>query len=73
MLRKILACSVCCEIIVIALFICCCLKDKLGPISMNCHIHEMVGNLKVELYLLGKLKFNFNSMSCQATEGSAVK
>ena len=31
------------------------------------------GNLKVERYLLGKLKFNCNSMSYQATEGSAVK
>ena len=30
-------------------------------------------NLKVERYLLGKLKFNCNSISYQATEGSAVK
>ena len=30
-------------------------------------------NLKVERYLLGKLKLNCNSMSYQATEGSAVK
>ena len=30
-------------------------------------------NLKVERYLLVKLKFSCNSMSYQATEGSAVK
>ena len=36
----------------------------------NCSLAD---NLKVERYLLGKLKFNCSSMSYQATEGSAVK
>ena len=34
---------------------------------------KYVNNLKVERYLLVKLKFNCNSMSYQATEESAVK
>ena len=34
---------------------------------------KATSDLKVERYLLGKLKFNCNSMSYQATEGSAMK
>ena len=37
------------------------------------HLSDRAITLKVERYLLGKLKFNCNSMSYQATEGSAVK
>ena len=42
-LEKILACSVIREMIVIALFTCHCLKDKLGLSSINCHIHAIIG------------------------------
>ena len=46
------------------------------PINDVCHLwifYYNGRNLKVERYLLVKWKFSCNSMSYQATEGSAVK
>ena len=41
--------------IVIALFTCLSLKDKLGLCSINCHIHAMTGNGSVRLQVLANL------------------
>ena len=53
-LMKILACLVSRGMIVIALFICLCLKDKLGICTTNCHIHTMTGNCSASLSVLPK-------------------
>ena len=52
MLKKILACAVSREMIVIALFICVWLEEKLGPCSLNYHIHTMTGNCSASLRVL---------------------
>ena len=52
MLKKILACSVSHERIMIALFSCICLKDKLGLCLINCHVHPMTGNCSTSLRFL---------------------
>ena len=51
-LKKVLTLSLSREMIVIALFTCICLKDKLGLCSMNCHIHAMTGNCSASLRVL---------------------
>ena len=55
MLKKILACSISREMIVIALFICLCLKDKLGICLINCHIRAMTGNCSANLRVIVNL------------------
>ena len=52
MLKKISACSVVREMIVIASFTRLCLKDKSGLCSINCHIHAMNGNCSASLRVL---------------------
>ena len=49
------------------------LKKPFYKQNGSCVYSAFRQNLKVERYLLGKLKFNCNSMSYQATEESAVK
>ena len=47
-----LTCSVIREMIVLALFTCVCLKEKLGLCSINRHVHVLSGNCSVSLQVL---------------------
>ena len=51
-LKKILACSVSSEMVVIALFTCPCLKDQFGLCLINCNIHAITGNCSASLRVL---------------------
>ena len=54
MLKKMLACSVICEMTVIALFTCLCLKDKLG-LLFNELSYPMTGNCSANMGVLASL------------------
>ena len=45
-------CAKVCETILIALFTCLCLKEKLGLCSINCHIHAMTRSCSASLRVL---------------------
>ena len=46
------------EMILIALFTCICLKDKLGLCSINCHINAITGNCSTSLLVVDAITGN---------------